>query len=185
MNEKKKGLNVIDIIIIVLVLLIIAAAAFIFLRPQGSESNEARYIDFIVELPTVKDKFKDLIKKGDPVLETVRHTSIGQVVEVIYEDAVIATTNMNEGGTMKMSKYPDHQRVLITIRSPYSINENGEFSVEGTTIAVGAFLNFSTPDFITSGYCIDLEPLTAEENTEWKTQLESAKKEVTENGTGK
>lgn len=171
MEHKTKGINVIDIIIIAVLVVVIAAAAFIFLRPQTGDAGGVRYIDFTVELPTVKDKFKDFIKEGDPVIETVRHTSIGQVVGVLYEDATIASTNMEEGGVMSMTPYPDHQRVEITIRGKYTINEDGEYSVEGTTVAVGAYLNFSTPDFITSGYCIKVQPLDAEQSAAWDEQL--------------
>lgn len=181
MEQKNKGINIIDIIIIAVLAIVIAAAAFIFLRPQGGNADGARYIDFTVELPTVKNKFKDLVKEGDPVIETVRHTSIGQVVNVLYEDATIASTNMQEGGVMSMTPYPDHQRAEITVRGKYTVNEDGEYSVEGTAVAVGAYLNFSTPDFITSGYCIKIEPLDAEESAAWEEQLKLNEKAKGEN----
>jgi len=172
-NEKKKALNIIDIIIIAVVILALAAAAFIFLRPGTAQDSEGgtKYIDFTIELPTVKNRFKDYIKVGDAVIETVRHTSIGYVTEALYTDAMIATTNMNEGGIMTMSPYPDHQRAEITIRAPYSLNENGEYSVSGTTLAVGAYINFSTPNFITSGYCVKLRLLSEQENSAWENEL--------------
>ena len=172
-NKKKKLLNVIDIIIIAVLIIGVAAAGFIFLRPgqEASPTGETQYIDFTIELPTVKNKFKNLVKQYDPVLETVRHTSMGYVSEVIYEDAEIATTDILNGGIMKMTAYPDHTRATITIRAPYSFNENGEYSVNGTAVAVGAFINFSTPSFITSGYCIKVNPLTAQQNKEWESML--------------
>ncbi len=173
MEQKKKGINVIDIIIIAVLVLVIAAAAFILLRPQSDGGEGVRYIDFTVELPTVKDKFKSFIKIDDPVIETVRHTSIGRVVDVVYEDATIATTDMSEGGVMNMSPYPDHQRAEIVIRGKYTLNENGEYSVEGTTVAVGAYINFSTPDFITSGYCIKVQPLDEQASAAWEQQLKA------------
>lgn len=182
-KDKKKGLNVIDFIIIAVLLLAIAAAAFIFLRPAASSDSSAKtkYIDFTIELPTLKNKFKDFIKEGDPVIETVRHTSIGYVINAYYENATIATTNMYEGGMMTMTEYPDHQQAQITIRSPYTINENGEYSVQGTTVAVGAYLNFSTPDFITSGYCVSLSVLSDEQSARWETELKLKQKEEGKN----
>ncbi|MBQ9920996.1 MAG: DUF4330 family protein [Clostridia bacterium] len=160
-TEKKKGINVIDVIIIIAVILVIAAAAFIFLRPSASTAgtSSAGYIDFTIELPTVKDKFKDLIKVGDHVIETVAKNQLGEVVKVVYEPATIASTDMENGGVMQMAPYPNHQRALITIRAPYTISEYGECVAADVVITVGAFLNFSTPDFITSGFCIEFEIL--------------------------
>lgn len=181
MKEMNKNrFNAVDIIVIAIVVLGIAVAAFIFLRPEAITVQTDGYIDFTIELPTVKDKFKNMIKVDDPVIETVRHTSMGYVVRADYTDAVIATTDMENGGVMSMGEYPDHQRAEIVIRAKYNVNENGEYTVGGTAIAVGAFLNFSTPDFISSGYCVRIAFPEAEETAEWEAHIKAleAAKEV-------
>ena len=176
-DTNKNRLNAVDIIIIAVLILAVAVAAFIFLRPSGAADTGEGYIDFTIELPTVKDKFKGLIKDGDRVIETVRHATLGEVVRATYEDAKIATTDMENGGAMSMGDYPDHQRAEIVIRGKYSINENGEYTVAGITVAVGAYINFSTPDFITSGYCVGIDLLDEDESKTWEEHLKAQKSE--------
>lgn len=176
MKEMNKNrFNAVDIIVIAIVILGIAVAAFIFLRPEEVSTQTDGYIDFTIELPTVKNKFKGLIKADAPVMETVRHTPMGYVVKADYTDAVIATTDMENGGVMSMGSYPDHQRAEIVIRTKYSLNDNGEYTVGGTAIAVGAFLNFSTPDFITSGYCVNIDFPDEQTISDWESHIKALK----------
>ncbi|MBQ9939935.1 MAG: DUF4330 domain-containing protein [Clostridia bacterium] len=174
-KTSKNCMNVIDIIIIAVFVLAAAAAGFIFLRPGNTQAQATQYVDFTIELPTIKNKFEGVIKKGDPVLETVRHAAMGEILDVVYENASIATTDMQNNGVMIMADYPDHKKVTVVIRAPYGINENGEYTVAGTALAVGAYINFSTPDFINSGYCTRIEFPDAEENLEWQNYLNSKK----------
>lgn len=174
MKEMNKNrFNAVDIIVIAIVILGIAVAAFVFLRPEAMTPKTDGYIDFTIELPTVKDKFKNFIKADDPVIETVRHTPMGYVVSADYTDAVIATTDMENGGVMSMGHYPDHQRAEIVIRAKYTLNENGEYTVGGAVIAVGAFINFSTPDFITSGYCVNISFPDSQTVADWEIHTEA------------
>lgn len=172
-NETKNRFNAVDVIVIAIVILGLAVAAFLFLRPETVTVQTDGYMDFTIELPTVKDRFKDLIRVDDPVIETVRHTPMGYVVRADYADAVIATTDMENGGAMSMGSYPDHQRAEIVIRGSYTINENGEYTVGGSVIAVGAFLNFSTPDFITSGYCVNISFPDENTSSQWESHIKS------------
>lgn len=174
-NKSKKKLNIIDLIIIIFLVGAIALAGFFFIKSktQNNPVGSAVYADFTIDIPVLKESYKSLIKVGDPVIETVRHTPLGQVVNVVYNDAKIVTTDTQESGKMQEALYPDHVNLKVTIRGPFEINQNGEYSVAGSSVVVGSLINFSTPNFINSGYCISIDHLTDQQSQKWEQQLKS------------
>lgn len=150
----KHKFNAIDAIIIAVIILVIAGAIAFFAFGSAGASNSSVKIEYVIELRTIRNEFKDNIIKGDKIIDSVAKYSLGEVIDVSTSDAIYNGTN-KVTGTPTVSKYPDHSNINITVVSSASIDSNGRYIIDGGyDISVGTTVHMRVPNFTGTGYCI-------------------------------
>ena len=153
-SNKKFKFGIIDIIIVVLVI----AALFVgykFLNGGAENSGNKKVISYTVELKNQPEDYKNLIKIGDDIKDSIKGGYLGKVSEVEFKDATEVIENKNDG-TFSLAKYQDRYDVYITIEgTPTSFGDNIMFASQ--EIKVGKNIYIKNKNYVGSGYIVKMD----------------------------
>lgn len=154
-KTKKRGrFNYIDVLLLILIIAVVIGLAWLIISPYTEQLFATTYdIEYTIALNGVRMEFKDKVKVGDSVIETVELDGIGNVTEVVYTASKFVGTDSS--GHSVTSDYPGLYDVMITIRADAAI-QSGVYSVNGYGITAGKTIPFRVPDFIGEGVCISV-----------------------------
>ncbi|GHV10702.1 hypothetical protein FACS1894219_00630 [Clostridia bacterium] len=160
-SQSKYSFNIIDIILIIAI--IAAAAVLLYIvAGKGLFSNDDEIeIQYTIEIQLIKNEFRQSINKltpGTKIIDSVRSNDIGEIVSVSIDDAVVNAVDRNTG-VVKRTPYPDHSKVRIVVKTKCKW-DGVNFSANGKLIMAGVRIDFRTPYFISSGFCVTVEELT-------------------------
>ena len=152
-KKKKIRFNLIDVALIVIALTAIAVLVFVFnskdiVKPKGNEKVE---IEYTVTLSPVREKYINLVKIGDKVVNTSVMEDCGEVVDVSNSDYEYIGVNSETGASVS-TKYPGMKVMVIKIRVTATKTEYG-YSVNGFDVVIGEDVSFRVPDFTGTGKC--------------------------------
>ena len=163
-KTKKHRFNVIDAILIIVILAVVAAAAFYFVRSAASENEggagkDTAEIQYEIKFSKVRNEIKDALLsgydegRGHKIVKSAGTDYVlGEIVDIICEDAQVVGTNMADG-SQNYYTYPDHSDITIIIKAEAEIGENGRYSVDGSDISMGVGVDVKLPYFTEYGYC--------------------------------
>ncbi len=155
-NKKAKHFNVIDIILALILLAIITFLIVIFV-PSNFSQSESVSIEYTVELTKVSNAYKNNISVGDNVIDSTSKHQLGKVI-VFENDTLYSEFFYNNAtGNVEMKKNPDFTNLLVTITADAEFIEGEGYMINGHRIAVGTELFLAFPNFVGSGYCIDIK----------------------------
>ncbi len=159
-NKKKLYFNFIDVLLIV-VLLISMASLIYFLRerrivtdPRGKTAE----IVYKVEVPAMREEFRNLVAIGDSVVDTVTMNAIGEVTDVSYAPYLYVGTDRTTGLKITTS-YPGKISMTMTIKVLATITDTG-YTVGGQPLILGKTISLRVPDWAGSGQCVSIETIT-------------------------
>lgn len=152
-KKKKIRFNLIDVALIVIALTAIAVLVFVFnskdiVKPTGTEKVE---IEYTVTLSPVREKYINLVKIGDKVVNTSVMENCGEVVDVSNSDYEYIGVNSETGASVS-TKYPGMKVMVIKIRATATKTEYG-YSVNGFDVVIGEDVSLRVPDFTGTGKC--------------------------------
>ena len=157
---EKHKFNVTDLI---LILIILAAAAVLIYIVAGTNlflGGEEIDIQYTIEMPLVRNEYLPAINKimpGDKITESVRSYDIGEIQKVSISEGLAETTNL-EKGIVQRVPYPDHSRLLITVKAKAQKDSKDlNYLINGKIIMVGVQIHFRTQHFTNTGTCIAME----------------------------
>lgn len=156
-KTKKIRFNIIDILLLAVFVLAVGILIYILAVGGRDSSAAAEPVEIIyeVELKNVREVFRGAIKVGDTVVDSVKRYTIGEVIDVRYEEAVYTGVDKTTGQLVN-SPYPGRTNIIMTVQA-MADTASGHYSVDGYQLMVGKGIYFRTPDFTGSGYLISLQ----------------------------
>lgn len=156
-KTKKFRFNIIDILL--LVIFAVAVAVLVYILAVGgrdsSAASEPIEVIYEVELKNIRESFRGAVKVGDTVVDTVKRYTIGEVIDVRYEEAVYTGVD-SATGQLVYSPYPGRTNIIVTVQATADA-ASGTYSVDGYQLIVGKSVSFRTPGFTGSGYIITMQ----------------------------
>ena len=182
---EKRKFNIIDFILIMAIAAAAALLVYILLGNNIFSGNEDATIVYTIEMRLVRNEFIPALLKmgpGTEMIDSVRNHEIGEVVEVIIEEAFENETDMITGVVNRVY-YPDHSRVRIKVKAEVVIEEGFKYVVNGKAIMVGIPVDFRTTYFMGHAMCVYLEEIDEDKEKDGE-ESESAGGNENENGNG-
>jgi len=159
--KKSYRFNIIDFILMVLIIAAVSVLIYIMLGSNLLTGSEDTTIIYTIEMTPVRNELIPSISQitpGTRITDSVRRNNIGEIQEVKISDAYSNNTDL-ETGVVYRKPYPDHSRVLITVKAKCK-KEKAKYVVNGKTIMVGVQVNFRTPYHVNYGNCVFIEEIS-------------------------
>ncbi|MCJ7856764.1 DUF4330 domain-containing protein [Lachnospiraceae bacterium NSJ-143] len=153
MENKRRRINVFDIVIVIIIL----AVAFVGYKYLHREKiGETKTIRYTFELIDNYEGFSELINVGDDITDNVKNYYMGKVVEVKAEPYK-KLVNDTVTGSVKESAVPGRERDIITVEA--EVTEGGsDLKVNGYyTVKVGLEVAVKGNGYAGRGYILDIE----------------------------
>ncbi len=155
-NNKKHKFNAIDAAIIIVIAAIIGAAIFLFSTGNVVEPVKTTNIEYVIELRTVRNEFKDNFEVGQQVVDSVAKYHLGRIVSYSAIDATFSGNDMQTGSLVN-GIYPDHSDIRLTVSAEAVPGAYGRYVIDGGyDISVGSTIYVRLPDYTGVGYCTQL-----------------------------
>lgn len=152
-SNKKIKFGIIDILIIVFVIIALLVG-YKFLNGGAENSGNEKMISYVIELKNQPDDYKELIKIGDDIKDSIKGGYLGKVAGVEFKDATEVIENKNDG-TFSVAKYEDRYDVYVTIEgTPTSFGDNIMFASQ--EIKVGKNIYIKNKNYVGSGYIVEM-----------------------------
>lgn len=157
-DPKKSGrFNAVDLLLILLILVVFTVLLLLFdpFSWMGNDNTEEVTIRYTVEIKNVSNELKNNIKQGDRAISSSTDYDMGSVVSVEVTDSY--TWEYNEGDFMEKKPVGGKSDLLVVISVKAIYEPDVGYMVDGKHIAVGSQFGFCFPNYVGSGYCIDVE----------------------------
>ena len=142
-----------DLLVIIPILLF---CVYIFVNnPNGTVETRGlggeRDVFLNITLESViSDEVTGDFSVGDPVVEVESGRIIGHITDIKYSDFIIYHSSLKENAL-----YPDKKKAFITVGVEAHQN-NGIFTVENTSLAIGADYKLLAPNMAFDGVCVSM-----------------------------
>ena len=144
-------LNLFDAIVLVVVLAAGAVVAWFGLQSSGSDASpSSRTVQYTVLFQQMEPGSSALIEPGDQLVDTVKNYSLGTVVSVRVEPAVVQVLNQ-ETQTYVDAVLEDYEDVYVTVESTCTENEDALLLDGGYDFRVGQVAYVRGPGYMGSG----------------------------------
>ena len=155
--EKQKGykFNIIDFALIVLIAAAVSVLVYIMLGNNLLAAKEDTTIIYTIEIPLIRNELIPAINQIDrgvtKIIDSIRGYDIGVIQDYKITDAYSNQMDPEAGAVFK-KPYPDHSKVVITVKSQCTKGKV-RYLINGKTSMVGVQIHFRTPTFISYGNC--------------------------------
>ena len=144
-------LNLFDAIVLGVVLAAGAVVAWFGLQSSGSDASpSSRTVQYTVLFQQMEPGSSALIEPGDQLVDTVKNYSLGTVVSVRVEPAVVQVLNQ-ETQTYVDAVLEDYEDVYVTVESTCTENEDALLLDGGYDFRVGQVAYVRGPGYMGSG----------------------------------
>ena len=146
--------GVIDVIIIVFLIAALVAGYMFLNKGSKNELNNVK-VNFTVELKTQAEEFKDIIKVGDFIKDSVKGGDLGKVIDVEYKKATNIMENRTEGMFVN-AEYEDLYDVYVTIEgTPTSVD--GDIMISEQEVKIGKTVYMKHKNYVASGFIVEMD----------------------------
>lgn len=153
-SNKKFKFGIIDIVIVILVIIALVVG-YKFLNGGAENSGNKKTISYTVELKNQPVDYKDLIKVGDDIKDSVKGGYLGKVKAVEFKTATEVIENKNDG-TFVLSEYDNRYDVYVTIEgTPTTYGDNIMFASQ--EIKVGKNIYIKNKNYVGGGYIVAMD----------------------------
>lgn len=162
-NKQRRKLKISFFDILIMIIVIVLAGGFVVCRAGGgldfnkksSDSTETQ-ITYTVEITDLDPSTKDLIHKGDLLIDKVKKYELGNVKKVeTYPFERMTNDKINK----KFVNTPDPERIsaLLTVKVNGSETETALTADSGFEIRVGEGVSLVGPGYVGAGYITSIE----------------------------
>ena len=158
-SRKQKKFNIIDAMLIIIIAAAIGVLVYVLMGNNLINSSQNVTILYKIEVPIIKNSMLPDIRKlqaGNEILDSVRNQSIGNIYDVEIDEAYFNLEN-SATGVVERVIHPEHSKVTLTVQVRCEKSDIKKYYINGKNIMTGTKIDFRTPYFIYSGYCIYLE----------------------------
>ena len=158
-NKKKRFFNAFDIIVVLMLaaVLIILFKVGVFGNATASgDADTIKEVTYVFRLRPMRFGTENNISIGDELIETVRKTSIGTVLDIRIEDNTVLVLDQTTG------EYVEHviegeKTVFLTVKASCIITDNTITTVDVQSIRAPEFINVNGPGYYGNGTVISIE----------------------------
>ena len=155
-GRKKFHINFIDIILILIILLTAAILGYVILSPDiKKSSNDPVTIQYEVEIPHLREEWKNNVEIGDSFIELTTQKRIGTVVDIRYSPEIFTGVNLPTG-ELVYTNYTDYLTMIITVEAEAGYGEVG-YDINGYGIQIGPVIQFRVPGLCYEGACKSID----------------------------
>ena len=160
MTGKKFRFNIIDALILLILLAAGAVLAYVFVLSDTTlVKGENHTVEYVVEVTSVNEIFKDSVKEGDKVtLASDRKKELGEISKKPESYASVKTGFNNETGEEEYSFGDGLVDMVITFRGETEKTEWG-YSNDDVYILVNDSIELIFGDFKGTATCIEVTVL--------------------------
>ena len=169
-GDKKRSVNIVDIVLILIILAVAATVVLAFAPNATLHLNNSQNVklEYTVEISGISKEMAAKINIGDSVFDgdnrymigSVTNTEIDDCLEYVYnEDSgrIEAVAYIDEGNSSSVRK-----TILVTITANAKYEEGNGYTVNGYRVAVNREMNLCFPGYAGSGQCISVTILETE-----------------------
>lgn len=158
-KQRKLKINFFDIVIIVVVVAL--AGAYTIHRAGGgsavsSKSSESKTLTYTLEITDLDENTKDLIHKGDELIDKVKKYEIGTVQDVVVYPFQRMTED-KDNGRYFFTEDPERCSASLTIKVKCQDDGDSLTADSGFEIRVGQGVSLVGPGYFGAGYITNIE----------------------------
>lgn len=155
-SEKKKNnlsFNIIDVALIIIALSAISAIVFFLSnnRITKGSSSEKVSIEYTLQFKEIREEYKNLIEIGDTITESTKMAKIGEVINVIYTEALYS--GINSDGETVTTPYTGRITVTVKVKTTAVKTKSG-YVINGYDLFIGNDMNVRMPNYTGDAKCI-------------------------------
>lgn len=157
-NPERSGrFNTVDFLLILLILVVFTVLLLLFdpFSWISKDNTEEVTIRYTVEIKNVNNELKNNIKQGDKAVNSATDYDMGSVVSVEVTDSY--TWEYNDGDFMEKKTVGGKSDIVIVLTVKAVYEPDVGYMVDGKHIAVGSQIGLCFPNYVGSGYCIEIE----------------------------
>lgn len=152
--NKKKHLNIIDIILILLILAVAAAAYFISHRDVQPQQTVP--CSYVIECYDLAESMADTVKVGDSVTDNVRNYYMGTVTKVVAAPCLQEALDEEEG-ILRQEEVPGRINLLITVQADTLPSDSAIYTDSGYLVRIGSEVSCSAGQLYCVGSIVGIE----------------------------
>ncbi len=159
-ENKAVVFNFIDVILLILILSSVLVLTYFFKerRIVVSNPNTSAQITYKIEIPQLREEFRNLIEIGDSIYDSESMLNIGEVTDVSYTQSYYVGIDKELGKEIK-SPYPSSISMTVTVKAQAQKTDSG-YLLNGSELFIGDSISFRVPDFTGTGVCVYLSSLS-------------------------
>ncbi len=158
MENKKRKINIADIIILlVLAVGIIILIHLFFGSDSGFLKGEQNVLSYTIKLENVPVEYAGNIRVDDTVCDDKSGSVIGKITDVAYNKSSKSVYD-KDARYYKQYTYPDKQDITVTLSTTASFSD-GRYITDGFVIAAGKKVKFRVPELIFDGQIISAQKI--------------------------
>ncbi len=165
-TNKKRKINIIDLIFVVVLLAVVLLAVFKFATPDSSKTANATKVVYTLEVKNAFPELTGYIKEGDKVFDDESMKEIGTVTEIREKNATMLAENKTDG-TLAIAEIQDRVDVEIKVTADGSVS-SGNASVNSVNLLIGKSMECIVGDAYINTVIVDVG---YEDSTEVKEAL--------------
>lgn len=136
-ENKKKKINIIDLLTVLVVILLVVAAYVKFGKYNVKTEDSAQgTLLYTVDVYSVRDYTAQAYQSGDIVFDSLTGVNIGVIQNVEMADAV--TYETAENGTLVKSTNPYKKDLVITIKTLGTVENNAYYANKSIELKVNS-----------------------------------------------
>ncbi len=153
-TEKKRGLNVIDVLLTIIAIGIIAMLVANIVRANpGIVSGGDKDISYVIKVTNIPNALNDNIKVGDKLYDDASGQLLGEVTDISVSQS--QKLGYDKNGNEAFTPIDGSSDIAITLRVSVW-EEDGELNIDGFRIAVGLEISCHSPNISVKGMCTSI-----------------------------
>ena len=154
MNSKKKiAFNLVDLILLMAILASSVTLVYFLTERKIVVSDDAveQEIEYKLEVPVMREEFKNLIQVGQTLTESSSSANLGEVVDISYSGCNYTGTDLSSGNPVS-SAYPGMITMVLTVKTNAVITRTG-YLTDGFDLVLGGQISFRSPSLTQCAKC--------------------------------
>ncbi len=152
--KKRFKISAVDVLIVLFVAaaIVIAANYFTYSTEKAADIPQVSYT---VELTGVPNEYRDLVKVGDQIKDSVKGGYLGEITDVTFQDNRTTREDTIHGRFVESSFYNKCDVYMTITGVPTTFGESIKFATQ--EIKIGKLIYVRNKDYVGSGYIVDVK----------------------------
>ncbi len=151
MNRSHKKWNIVDLVVLAVIIIAIGYAVYAVAVNMQSSGGEAT-IEYVVEVPKIRNELSDKIIKGDKVYNE-KGDLMGEITAVSVSQAYYEGSDAD--GNIVYSRIDGYSSIYVTVVCTANVAPYG-YELNGSRISSGEDYALRAPSLYVEGQCVSV-----------------------------